>query len=891
MDRPSRYARFVDDAERDLPTASGTPTQTLDQSAVAPALGGGRLAANERVGRYEIIDVLGTGGMAVVYRARDPYLSREVALKLLRDGTRGVRTGRLLREAQALAQLSHPNVVAAFDVGTHDDQVFLAMELVEGVTLRAWCARPHTRDQVWRVLIGAGRGLAAAHAAEILHRDFKPGNLVIAADGRARVVDFGLARAEVTEAATPDPDEPATLDDPKTPLDEVARTSSSVLSSELTRAGTTMGTPGYMAPEQLAGRAVDARADQFSYAATVFFALAGRDLFDAPTLDHYQAALVRGERRSWPAHVPAKIRRIVDRGLLAEASARYPKLEDMVDALERATRPRRWWAAGLAAAAAATAAAATYLVAPAAGPTCEVDPAAWTGVWSAARRTELERAFVATGHRDARSLAAAAADRLDRYRDKWTELALEACRTARRGVESDRLSVLRAACFGHKRDQAAALVEVLLAADRQVADRSVAAVSAIDTLAECDDPRALLGDDERLPADPVKRAAVAAIEARLDHVRALQAAGRWTHAVTAAAPVIADAERVQHAPTIANARYVLAEVQNDLGSTDESLANHQTALALASTAGMDRMIAMTSVGMIDNLEHNNRIADAFLLLPLVRAHVERLPALSVVRADQLRVEGEILKATGRYDESRARLRSAQDLYHRLGHRREMEAVNGLGGLAFAQGHFADAVATFREAIAMQREYFPSEIHPRVLRANNNAAMAAAELGDPATFEAIVGRSRRIASELPPDDSDVLYMKMLEGRAAQVRGRCDEAIAAFRAVLPTFEAVLGQDDFDTSTLHAYLGECLLATGEPRAALAHFAVARRVRTAISAAPREIATAAWSIAKTHRALGDHAAATAASAEAVAILRADGSAGSLQLVRQIEEWAQPPR
>src|SRR6185295_73583 len=156
------------------------------------------LSPGTRIGRYQLVELLGEGGMGVVYRAHDPYLSRDIALKLIigRVGAADAATfqARLLREAQALAKLSHPNVVAAFDVGSHDDSVFIAMELIEGASLPVWLETPRSRSEVIRVLVQAARGLAAAHAVGLLHRDFKPENVMVSSDGRARVLDFGLAR-------------------------------------------------------------------------------------------------------------------------------------------------------------------------------------------------------------------------------------------------------------------------------------------------------------------------------------------------------------------------------------------------------------------------------------------------------------------------------------------------------------------------------------------------------------------------------------------------------------------------------------------------------------------------------------------------------------------------
>src|SRR5215471_9611631 len=193
-------------------------------------------------GRYKLVEKLGVGGMGVVYLAEDPQLGRQVAIKLMDPKTSGTQSasegrGRLLREAQALAQLSHPNVIAVYDVGTSANQVFIAMEYVEGSTLSQWLAeRKRTWHEVLSTFVQAGRGLAAAHAAGIVHRDFKPDNVLVGNDGRVRVLDFGLARPLAETKTAP---RLAKLDVP------------------VTEPGRFIGTPAYMAPEQLTGEQVD----------------------------------------------------------------------------------------------------------------------------------------------------------------------------------------------------------------------------------------------------------------------------------------------------------------------------------------------------------------------------------------------------------------------------------------------------------------------------------------------------------------------------------------------------------------------------------------------------------------------------------------------------------
>ncbi|MCY1070638.1 protein kinase [Nannocystis sp. RBIL2] len=293
---------------------------------------GGRLfqrpAEPVQLGRYRLLGRLGQGGMSVVFRAQDPQLRREVAVKLLHS-PRGQpdpeQLARLRREAQALGRLSHPNVVQVFEIGEADGQSFVVMEFVRGTTLREWLrARPRALAEVVAMVSQAGRGLAAAHAAGIIHRDLKPENVLVGEDGRARVVDFGLARAN-----------PGAAD-----------TSTGSLDAPLTKSGTVLGTPAFMAPEQLRdpGRA-DARSDQFSFCVMAYEALLGERPFED------LAAVAAGRLRPPPpgTPVPTRLREALLRGLRTDPAERWPTMDALLAALTAADgeakagpRRRRW---------------------------------------------------------------------------------------------------------------------------------------------------------------------------------------------------------------------------------------------------------------------------------------------------------------------------------------------------------------------------------------------------------------------------------------------------------------------------------------------------------------------------------------------------------------------
>lgn len=307
--------------------------ELLDSGARSSRRGAVILESGAMLGKYCIKSVIGAGAMGIVYLAEDPNLHRSVAIKVLRN-QREEASSRLMREAQALARISHPNVIVVHEVGTVADQVFMAMEFVEGCSLTAWLeSSPRSTAEILSHFDQAGRGLVVAHAAELVHRDFKPDNVLVGKDGRVRVVDFGLAREDVA-LSTP------------TQATESDATDIGRLMT-LTQTGAFIGTPAYMAPEQYEGKRADARSDQFSFAVALFEALYGQRPYRGNTLNQLSLAV-----RSGNISIPKTTRRIprhVDRALLralsVDASNRFPSMESMLDALvekeRKETSPKR----------------------------------------------------------------------------------------------------------------------------------------------------------------------------------------------------------------------------------------------------------------------------------------------------------------------------------------------------------------------------------------------------------------------------------------------------------------------------------------------------------------------------------------------------------------------
>ncbi|MEM6992687.1 MAG: serine/threonine-protein kinase [Myxococcota bacterium] len=291
-----------------------------------------------RVGRFRISARLGSGGMGEVLAGFDDDLERPVAVKLLHREIGEQQRERLRREAKALAQLSHPNVVQVYEVGTWRGQVFVAMELVEGSTLREWLAmQPRPHEDILRIFAEAGAGLAAAHKRDLIHRDFKPDNVIVGSEeGRPRILDFGLARKDGEEVVGGD-----AMDDVDASVSNIAlletraQAASGKLGDSLTRTGTVLGTPAYMAPEQFRGESTTAATDQFSFCVALWEALYGERPFTAPTVRALMLAVCDGDLdRPQPLRGTPRLYRAVARGLVKAPADRWPSLQDLLDELD-----------------------------------------------------------------------------------------------------------------------------------------------------------------------------------------------------------------------------------------------------------------------------------------------------------------------------------------------------------------------------------------------------------------------------------------------------------------------------------------------------------------------------------------------------------------------------
>jgi hypothetical protein len=461
--------------------------------------------------RYTILDLVGRGGMGEVYAAFDQRLDRRVALKILHgEGTeRAPRArDRLLREAQIIAKLSHPNVIVVHDVGMFEGQVFVAMDFVEGQTLAMWLVeRSRTWREILATFIQAAHGLGAAHAAGLVHRDFKPQNVMVANDGAVRVTDFGLARR---------------IDDEEAPSSEA--TGRSRVDPSLTQTGELLGTPLYMAPEQFTDGHIDARADQFSFCVALYWALFRAHPFGGQSRDAGTAVEASTKGRNGP---PPWAQRALLRGLSRDPAARWSSMKELAQALTRNPAIRRRRLVGLVAAVAVACVpiglAGARVVATRRS-LCSGGPSRLAGVWelgTGARREAVRTAFANAGGDVAPRTWERVATLLDRQAKAWLAAYRDSCEATNvRHEQSWEALDLRTQCLNDNLGATGTLTELLTHADPQVIEHAVQAAGALDDPRRCSDVDRLRLDP-RLPAEPSVRKRVEDLRARLCCRRAL----------------------------------------------------------------------------------------------------------------------------------------------------------------------------------------------------------------------------------------------------------------------------------------------------------------------------------------------------------------------------------
>jgi tRNA A-37 threonylcarbamoyl transferase component Bud32/Tfp pilus assembly protein PilF len=721
------------------------------------------LTRGTALGRFVVLGLVGRGGMGEVYAAYDPDLDRKVAIKLLRAraGDSTDNRSRLVREAKAAAKVSHPNVVVVYDTGTFGDRVFIAMEFVEGHTLRYWL---HAQDRTWQevldAFIAAGRGLAAAHDKELVHRDFKPDNVMVTTQGnQVRVMDFGLARVVATGQPRALVDLDATIDlreDPEAP--PVGPEESREL---FTSTGAVLGTPAYMSPEQFRSQPADARSDQFSFCVALHEALYGDRPFAGQSLEELADNVVAG-RLSEPGgskRVPIALRKILGRGLSPRPEERFPSMTALVDELALNSGAGR---AGFARGAAAK----------------------LEGVWEAPaggrpfetlEKETMRQAFLATGKPYAATAFVTASAVLDRYAQRWTDLYVEACEATHvRGDQSAEVLDLRMAVLNEGLDDLKALCRIFREATGPVVENAVKAADALGTLERCQDLK-LLRALVRPPDDATTRTAVDVLRRRLVEVRAMSRVGRFAASLDAVVPLAQEARRVGYAPMTAEVLLVYGQLQLETARTEAAARTFEEAFFTAERSRHDEVAADAAIHLIFLMGYlQSRFEVGELWARYAEALLERLGGHDYL--------------WGFYFDTRANMREQE-------------------------GRLDESVEDSRRALAaLERALGPNT--PELGRSISNLANHLAYGGDFAAALEASGRALEIATaRLGREHPSTALILANWGQYNYRLSRYGEARAAAAEALAVFERETNPDGYIVTLPLRTLGLCHLAEGRP------------------------------------------------------------------------------
>ena len=811
----------------DGPPDSGIDDDATLGSSVTGGVGDvteGRRAAKlgDTIGRYVLLRPIASGGMGQVWAAWDPELDRNVAVKLLlpRKSGREEREA-LVREARALARLSHPHVVQVYDVGTWGDEVWVALEYLGGTPLDRWVkASPRSWSEVLAVVLDAGRGLAAAHVAGLVHLDVKPGNVVVGDDDVVRVLDFGLARRVASDSS---------------PTDTGAR---SVGETAERMPRPAVGTIGYIAPELLLGGEPEERCDQFGFCVMAWEALVGVRPFSGRRRAEYERAVVSGAIGEPPpgTRVPARVLRVLRRGLAPRPEHRFPDMHTLLFALERA---RVSWTSRLAVPVGfGIAAVAGFVVLRPPSvepPACDGGHAELAAVWTPERRAAVASAFAATREPYADSAWTTVDASLAGWGERWAAALDATCTSAAvRHEISEEVEQRKNACLRDQLLAVDAMASVFVAADHDVVERAAAAVRALPDPDACDDLDRL----GHVDSSPREQGAAR----RLALARALLQAHRVGQAVEVVRALASDAEASEAHGTAAAAHFVWGSAETRRGAIEDAVGHFHRAVWAAELAGDDELRAESFTELVYTTGHLGH--------DFVRAHwyarqaaeiMTRIGATSGPRSMLEANVGTVLADEGRYGESVARYRDAIAMRLAAGFGADdvfATLMNNLGGAYQAQADYGAAAAWFTQAYAL-----------RVVLSG-------------------------------PDHPDVADVLVNQGNVLQLLGQDDAALADYTRAIEIVERTRGVDEPSLRIVHNDIAVVLAKLGRNDEALAHYRESLRLWRVLDEQHPMIGVVKHNIAEIQTTLGRYDDALVLEHEALDVLRRAYPAGHPYLV-----------
>jgi tetratricopeptide (TPR) repeat protein len=779
-----------------------------------------------------------------------------------------------------MARLRHPNVVVVHDVGVVEGRVFVAMEFVEGTTLSRWLLDDErSLPAILEVMRGAGAGLAAAHRAGLVHRDFKPDNVLVGGDGTVVVTDFGLARALDTAEPVAGPGQASSST-------SHATSSVGILASPLTVSGAMIGTPAYMAPEQFERGDPGPAADQFSFCVALHQAVYGVRPFAAASIAELVASVTQGRVVDPPQgrRIPSWLRRLILRGLAVDPRQRWPSMDVLLDRLARNPSGRQRQIAALVGAAALAGTigvlAAKPIVQPAAVPSdpCPRADDELAQVWDDAKREAVRSAFAATNVPYAATTIETVVGELDEYAVAWLDSRQAACRATRvDGTQSETLLDLRMACLDRRLNELAVRVEALAAVDTGLIERAVEFVDRLVPVDVCADQERLASTALR-PEDPAQRTEVDALIAELDRVDAQLAAGKIDDAlVEHARALVARADAIGHEATRAEASYRLARVYYNLERPKDAREQFERTLAAAAAGRHDRLAAVTWIDLValvgDDLDRPEEASTLGQSAELAVARDGNRPDQRATLATNLgtvmRLKGDFAKAIELHTEAVELRRtlygdeslqvasalnnlgnaynSSGDLERGLGlleqslairrraygdsHPRVAEAINNIGVSLHGMGRFADALARFEESHAVRRALWGDD-HPLVVSTLNNIGGTLSDLERHAEAEVVQRRALATLEKLYGADSSRLALALNNlANTLDRRNRYDEALVVHQRALALRRKHDGERTMPVAMSLTNIGVTLESLGRTKEAREHFERALAIIDAIA------------------------------------------------------------
>jgi len=877
-DEHASAAAHIGLCDRCLRTIATLQSNDATVDGVAPSLILKTAAMPTQIGPYQVLEKLGEGGMGSVFTAYHPDLDRKVAIKVLLPQIASAESGtiahaRLIREAQAMAQLDNPHVVAIHDVGSFQNQVYLVMDRVNGLTMSQWLqAAPRSWSEIVGVMVQAGKGLEAAHAAGLVHRDFKPANVLVGNDGRVRVADFGIARRSGTEPA---PARAAA----RAPGDSVSDSSQS--GSVLTGIGRVVGTPSYMAPEQFEGVTADARSDQFSFCVSLFEALYKHKPFasskglinrfsikPAPTADSAE---------------PTFIRAAILRGLSVSSSDRFESMGALLAELSR--QPLTWravapWAA-LVATIVVMSGAVFWLTRPAPVPGCSTAERGVGDVWGPPARAAVELGFQATSSLEAAAASSVVVSALDEYGQAWSLQKEQAC-SAAVGAPIDAAALGELKCLELQRMQYRALIEVLTHVTPEMLSQASSAVASLMPPKRCADPHAIAALP-RTPNEPVLRERVQSVRLQIASAQALNVTGLPLRSLEMLRAIQPLAMQLKYLPIEAEVELAVAASHSQLDDGEAATEHFRRAARAAEITGQDAMAASAVASSAFFVSYLGKNEEARLMIEhaeilsersgrdaLVESELENTKALLAAfdgqmekglehqqRAVRLRLEvfGPRHPRTMQFVRNLAqsyldlcRPEEAIALLEGFNSPIEMRKyprvhLNGLVRLAEAQiaaNHIEAAGATL---VLAKPLIAPNDFGTECIWLLMKSALALKN-GDPKVALESAYLALAAGESLGHDSPFSVFAKVAVGAALTDSGRANEAVQVIQEALPLHKKLMGDDQI--KPLYRELTKAFLAVERWKEAFATVEVTLALQKRSCASPEQRADAEWMMAR---------------------------------------------